>query len=181
MTQQKVNVYKEVKKSNNNLGKKEFNMKKILGILLALAMVLTAVSFTAFAKDEYVAPACTITEITGEDLVLSSEEQFFGRDEIALDYALNFTAVDTVEDLATSPFADYLADFEITFSDDVQAVLAGQYDEFNPTWVVLDDISYGDFVAPAGGLSFNGGETVKIMKQFGESFAEPGKNPAFTM
>ncbi len=180
MTKQKSNV-KENFENFKIIRKKVIPMNKIISVLLAFVMVFTAVSFTAFAADEIALPECEVTELKGDDLVITEEESFFPHDDIALDYALNFTALDTEEDLEVSPFKNYLADFELTFSKNVQVILAGSYKEFfDGAWVVLDDVEYEDFVAPKGGLEFNGGETVKIMEQFGKNFAKPGSNLNFT-
>lgn len=54
-----------------------------------------------------------------------------------LDFAMVFEAVDSYDEALASDFANWVADYEITFSNDATAVLSGQYDAHSPEWIDL--------------------------------------------
>jgi len=54
-----------------------------------------------------------------------------------LDFAMVFEAVDSYDEALASDFANWVADYEITFSSDATAVLSGQYDSYSSEWIDL--------------------------------------------
>ncbi len=147
-------------------------IKKILAGIVAAAMSISAVSVVTFAEEEVQLPQCVASEITGDALKIT--------DDFTLDFGMTFATNDTVKDLIGNPVADWLVDYEITFSEDTTAILAGQYDNYDEDWVI------GNFVEEELGLSelgyeFKKGETVKIMETFfAPIFKEYNANQSFT-
>ncbi len=145
-------------------------MKKIISLLVVLTMAFSCFGLTALATE---LPECEASILSGDDLVIN--------DELTLDFGMNFKAVDTEETVEDSPYKDYFCDFEITFSEDVNVILAGKYANYqNGEWIVLKTDAgenYGDLTE--FGYRFTAGESVKVLSTAIEALLNEGhiKNP----
>lgn len=129
-------------------------MKKIISLLVVLTMAMSCFGVTALANNDM--PECNVSLLKGDQLAVT--------DDVTLDFGMVFEAVDTEETVAESPYKDYLCDFVITFSEDVNAILAGQYDNYSEDWIVLkteDGEEFGDL--GEFGYKFEKGEEYKVM------------------
>lgn len=147
-------------------------IKKILASMIAVAMSISTLSAVAFASEEVTLPNCTTSEITGEELKIA--------DDFTLDFGMTFTAEDTAKDLIDNPVADWLVDYEITFSEDTTAILAGSYENYEDGEWVIGNFDIPELDITEMGYAFEAGETVKIMETFFVPiFAEYGANTNF--
>ena len=105
-------------------GLDKMNLKKILSIALAAVMTLSCASFTAFASNEETValPECEARPLADSELAI---ESVIG--DLTLDYGMYFKALEEYDAQNPSQWADWLADFEITFSKDATAILVGNY------------------------------------------------------
>ena len=110
------------------------NLKKILSIALAAVMTLSCASFTAFASNEEAValPECEARPLADSELAI---ESVIG--DLTLDYGMHFAAKEEYDSTNPSQWADWLADFVVTFSNDATAMLIGQYDGFDTNWIPL--------------------------------------------
>lgn len=131
-------------------------MKKIISLLVVLSMMLSCFGVTALANTEEL-PVYDVELLTGDELEIA--------DDFTLDYGMSFKAVDTEETVVESPYKDYLCDFVITFSEDVNAILAGQYDKFSADeWVILKTEKGEEFAGLTEfGYKFNKDEEVMVL------------------
>ncbi len=77
---------------------------------------------------------------------------------INLDYVIKFEAINDYDSALASPYGSWIADYEITLSNDTTAALSGQYDSYSADWITLTD------------YDFKAGVPVKILE-----FAQLGK------
>ena len=155
-------------------GLDKMNLKKILSIALAAVMTLSCASFTAFASNEETValPECIADELKGDALKVN----LVTGETATLDYGMHFAAKEEYDSTNPSQWADWLADFVVTFSNDATAMLIGQYDGFDTNWVPLAaHEAYKDAgldiealkklgYSPAG-YNFKANQPVKIMSE----------------
>lgn len=153
-------------------------MKKIISLLLVLAMALSCFGVVAFAEGEMEigadAPKALITELTKDELNVKGEDISFGEFEETLDFGLNFKALDTPEDLIDNPYAKYSVDFVIEFSESVNAILAGEYGEYGWIAIKAEEGLYDGITNE--GFSFAANTPVRIMEKGYETYPFAG-NP----
>lgn len=153
-------------------------MKKIISLLLVLAMALSCFGVVAFAESEMEvgadAPKALVTPLTKDELNVKGEDISLCEFEEALDFGLNFKALDTPEDLIDNPYAKYSVDFVINFSEDVNAILAGEYGEYGWIAIKAEEGLY-DGVTEEG-FSFAANTDVRIMEKGYETYPFPN-NP----
>ncbi len=134
--------------------------KRVLSLIMALAMVFSVLPATVFAMDSEEAsvpamPTATVTQLENEDLT----------------FALNFKAdVATEEQLAY--YGDWYADYVLTVNKDVtfhaggtaDGYLSGQYDAWSENWVNV----------PFEDVTLKANEPLKIMEYAAELMGEAG-------
>ena len=98
-------------------------MKKVLSVVLAMLMVvsLATPSFAAALKF----PVAKIQTVAGTEF--SSNENFDGFPFNGVNPKFVFGAEMSVDSIGSDLFADFIADFEINFSEDVKAKLYGRF------------------------------------------------------
>ncbi len=93
----------------------------------------------SYTFDEKALPTASVTELTGNALTVNATVGTGSTvSEITLDTGYTFTAVDSAEAAAASPYAKWNADFVVTVDQAVAAgalTLAGQYDGWSENWV----------------------------------------------
>ncbi len=151
-------------------GLDKMNLKKILSIALAAVMTLSCASFTAFASNEETValPECEARPLADSELAI---ESVIG--DLTLDYGMYFKALEEYDAQNPSQWADWLADFEITFSNDATAILVGNYGNYG--WIPLaadeayKDVINLDYVKELGyspaGYHFKANQPVKVMSE----------------
>ena len=147
--------------------------KKILSLILALAMIVSTMSFTAFAVETELPstgeesgvvetvelPTATVTELDTDAIT-----------EVGLTFALNFKA-DDATDAQVEKYGRWFADYVLTVNKDITfnaygdtAYLAGQYDAFNTGWLKVPDSD----------VKLNANEPFRIMAFAAEALQTPG-------
>ena len=117
-------------------------------------------------------PECIADELKGDALKVN----LVTGETATLDYGMHFAAKEEYDSTNPSQWADWLADFVVTFSNDATAMLIGQYDGFDTNWVPLAaHEAYKDAgldiealkklgYSPAG-YNFKANQPVKIMSE----------------
>jgi len=120
-------------------------MKKFLSAIIAGTMLLSSMSVMAAEQETVELPDYGYELLTDSDLLieadgLSSDSKL---ENYKLDFGMKFMAKETFEEATNKPYAKWKADFSIEFSDDVKAILAGQYDNANKSnWLALDRYAF---------------------------------------
>ncbi len=104
-------------------------------------MTIGSYSYT-FGKD---LPTASVNELVGSELTVQATVGAGTEvNPLTLDTGYTFTAVDSAEDAAASPYANWNADFVVTVDKAVAAnalTLAGQYDGWSENWVSFQNTS----------------------------------------
>jgi len=162
------------------------NLKKVLAAVLAATMVLSTMSFGVFAADtaielptgfvaeEITGDALNITAVPG-DKALSGN--FDVKEDIALDFGMHFELGETREEAIEKPYYSYVTDFELTFDNNVTAILAGNHPLFSDfsdgAWVTIkseEKGELGDVEVDFDGIKFKANETHSIMSYIDSNF-----------
>ena len=102
--------------------------------------VLDGYSFT-YTPAEVELPGFEIGDV--EDLNVKAEGLTSGHYEYTLDMGMYFEATEALADALNKPYINWIADFEIQFSEDTKATLLGQYDFIDPeAWVTLGSYDF---------------------------------------
>ena len=153
------------------------SIKRLLSLAIAVIMMISLLPVSVFAET---LPQAKVTKLpattlqAGEYMVWPSGDDTVAR---PLEIAVNFEALDSLEDCIASGYADWLVDFNITVrklsGDSIVAdncYLAGNYGEFN--WVVIPtdgmELSNGVYypVVSAYDASLNYKDICKSVKNF---------------
>lgn len=153
------------------------NLKKILSVLVAGTMAMSAMAFSVSAAGELPPYESTVVEnrsVTGAQAITN----FLGTPptdktiDIDFDFAMDFKPLQTPGEAAANEYAKWNADFEIVFNNDVTALLAGNYGSWG--WIALydanDSINYpsaADDRLTQEGFKFKAGEPVRLLKSAG--------------
>ena len=151
-------------------------MKKIISLFVVLTMVISCLGVTAFANEQL--PACKATILTDDALSIEGINLNDSTVTMDLDYGVKFEAVDTAETIETNPYKDYLCDFAITFSEEVNAILAGAYGDWG--WIALNTDKGEKFAGVTEfGYKFPKNQEVFVMATAINGLTEEGliKNP----
>ena len=97
-------------------------MKKVLSVVLAMLMVVSLAT-PSFAASKV--PVAKIQTVAGTEF--SSNENFDGFPFNGVNPKFVFGAEMSVDSIGADLFADFIADFEINFSEDVKAKLYGRF------------------------------------------------------
>lgn len=162
------------------------NLKKVFAAVLAATMILSTMSFGVTAtEDTIVLPANFIAEeITGDALNIQAvpgdkalSGDFDVKEDIALDFGMHFELGETREEAVEKPYYSYVTDFELTFDNDVTAILAGNHPLFsefsNGAWVTIkseEKGELGDVEVDFDGIKFKANETHSIMSYIDSNF-----------
>lgn len=132
-------------------------MKKFLSVVLAVTMLFSTMVLSASAAEDIVLPGYTYSEIAEEDLLIQADSMTSGDlNNFKLDFGVTLEAEEDYGTASEGQFADWIVDAELVFSDDVKAVLAGQYDKANGgRWLAWEKIE------------FNAGEVFPVMEKTG--------------
>jgi hypothetical protein len=131
------------------------NLKRVLGLLLSLVLMLSCIPTITLAEEAPTLPTATITEIENDELT----------------FAMNFL-VDMPTQEQWDYYGSWYADFEltvnktVTFNADGNADgwLSGQYDGWSEAWVSV----------PFDDVTLQAGQTLKIMEFAAEMTGETG-------
>ena len=141
------------------------SFKKLMSAIIAVAMLVSCMGITVFAEENEL-PECVVANLEELDNIpavnLSNEEEVLN-----LDFGRVFSATEAFDPSSDSEIYDYLADFVITFSHDVTAKLAGQYDLAGANWVALcseEPFEFEGGTVNKYGYTFKANTPVRIMK-----------------
>jgi len=126
-----------------------------------LSAVVACIAITAnvFAADEATYPEADVENLSNFEITTISGE------EITLDYGMNFK-YDPELDPSGTAFDEYHVDYEITFSEDTVAVLAGCYGEWESgSWIAIKSDDPSVSIGPINnmGFKFEKGKTYRVL------------------
>ena len=127
------------------------NLKKILSVLVAGTMAMSAMAFSVSAAElppyeSEVVENKSVTDVQAVTNYLGTPKTNDKKD-LDFDFSMNFKPLQNAGDAASNEYALWNADFEIVFNHDVTAILAGHYesiwfDGWIGFWDVNDSIDY---------------------------------------
>ncbi len=152
---------------------------------------LTIGTYTyTFTSEPVAAPEVPVANVTAlNELIVNASLEGAAAAPLTLDTGYTFTAVDTAEEAAASPYAAWHADFVVTSSTAVEQgdlTLAGQYAAWSTDWVAFNNpnaLAAGESVRLlefAGGV-INYAELCNYVKEFKCGANDNGNLPGTTL
>ncbi len=146
-------------------------MKKVLAMALAVAMVLSTMSFSVFATENSSSPALPNAEVLELGAITIDEYSVYdgglseGTTPIDLQVAMEFIAKDTPEEAAANYYGNYTTDFFITMNG-----LSGNSFIADGCYLAGNYGSFGWIQIPIDGLEIEDGVTYPVITTFGFDF-----------